>query len=446
MNTPPPSCPLCTEDGGSLVWQNRLLRVVIVNDGGLPGYTRVIWQAHKAEMTDLDASDRDILMQTTFLVESVQRQVLLADKVNLASLGNMTPHLHWHIIPRWRDDPWFPDSVWTPQRTHTDAAARQWGERSSILNALQGEYTAALRTRLEHSAVADPAGSPSPDRDGKRENHNTATPGSRRTPPSPAAAMPASERQDSTAVPAQGTDNRLRELPGQQLASLHPDWRTALDTPEAKAALQRLDSFLAERLQQDAVIYPARVFRALELLAPSDVRVVILGQDPYHGPGQAQGLAFSVPDRCPAPPSLRNMFNQLAREYPERPRRRHNDLSDWSRQGVLLLNTSLSVEQGAAGSHARKGWEAVTDALIQAVARDPQPKVFMLWGNHAQSKQGLLDAAGQTHQVLRSNHPSPLSALRPPRPFIGCSHFSLANTWLSAQGQPPIDWLGPDIV
>lgn len=443
MSTPPLSCVLCTEDGGSLVWQNRRLRVVIVNDGGLPGYTRVIWNDHKAEMTDLDASDRDILMQTAFLVESVQRQVLLADKVNLASLGNMTPHLHWHIIPRWRDDPWFPDSIWTPQRTQSDAAAKQWGERISILNALQGEYTAALRTRLERAAVVDPDGSSGRGPTRNWENHNTPPRGSRRTLPSPAAVIPAGERQDAAAVPAQGVDNRLRELPGQQLASLHPDWRAALDTPEANTALQRLDSFLAERLQKGAVIYPARVFRALELLAPADVRVVILGQDPYHGPGQAQGLAFSVPDHCPAPPSLRNMFNELAREYPERPRRRHNDLSDWSRQGVLLLNTSLSVEKGAAGSHARKGWEVVTDALIQAVARDPQPKVFMLWGNHAQSKQGLLDAAGQAHKVLRSNHPSPLSALRPPRPFIGCSHFSLANAWLAAQGQPPIDWLGP---
>lgn len=172
------------------------------------------------------------------------------------------------------------------------------------------------------------------------------------------------------------------------------------------------------------------------------MRVVILGQDPYHGPGQAQGLSFSVPDTVPAPPSLRNMFNELAQEFPDRPRRRRNDLSDWARQGVLLLNTSLTVEQGAAGSHARKGWEQVTDALIDAVARSPQPTVFLLWGSHAQSKAAAIEANGTACKLLMANHPSPLSALRPPRPFIGCGHFSKANAWLESQGQAPIDWVG----
>ncbi|NYT22282.1 uracil-DNA glycosylase [Alcaligenaceae bacterium] len=443
MSGPSASCPLCAESGGSLVWQNDVLRVVIVNDAGLPGYTRVIWHAHVPEMTDLDARQRGHLMRIVFLVEGVQRQVLLADKVNLASLGNMTPHLHWHVIPRWRDDPWFPDSIWAPHRARDEKDAAQWGERGGILNALQGEYAAALRTRLEHSAVSDSTDSPHP---AGRENRRA--PGSSGQNPAPPHRSETGERggdQRGGAVPpAQGSDNRLRELPGRQLAALHPEWRAALDTPEVTAALRRLDQFLAERLEKGAVIYPARVFRALELLAPADVRVVILGQDPYHGPGQAQGLAFSVPDRCPAPPSLRNMFNELAREYPDRRMRRHNDLSDWSRQGVLLLNTSLSVEQGAAGSHARKGWEIVTDALIQAMAASPRPKVFMLWGSHAQGKQPLLTAAGQEHKIMRANHPSPLSALRPPRPFIGCGHFSQANDWLAARGQEPVDWVGTD--
>lgn len=237
-------------------------------------------------------------------------------------------------------------------------------------------------------------------------------------------------------------DNSLRDLPGQQLVNLDREWRATLDTPASRDALAKLDRFLAERLSAGATIFPHRVFRALEEVTPSQARVVILGQDPYHGPGQAHGLAFSVPEGCRTPPSLRNMFAELAREYPDRPPRRRNDLSDWSQQGVLLLNTSLTVEQGVAGSHARKGWEAITDALIAAVARDPQPKVFMLWGNHAQSKQALIEAAGGQCKVLRANHPSPLSALRPPRPFIGCGHFSQANAWLSTQGVTPIDWVG----
>lgn len=237
-------------------------------------------------------------------------------------------------------------------------------------------------------------------------------------------------------------DNRLADLPGQQIGSLDSGWRSALQTPATRLALAKLDTFLGTRLAAGATIYPARVFRALEYLPPQDVRVVILGQDPYHGPGQAQGLAFSVPDQCPTPPSLRNMFAELARLYPGRPARRRNDLSDWVRQGVLLLNATLTVEHGQAGSHARKGWETITDALIDAVAATQGPKVFMLWGNHAQGKQPRIEAAGGTNLILRANHPSPLSARRPPRPFLGCGHFEQANAWLAAQGCTQIDWLG----
>ena len=236
-------------------------------------------------------------------------------------------------------------------------------------------------------------------------------------------------------------DNRLRELPGRQLAALHPHWREILEAPPAREALARLDQFLAAQLEQNLTIYPRRIFRALETLTPQDVRVVILGQDPYHGPGQAQGLAFSVPDACATPPSLRNIFNELAREYPDQPPRRHNDLSDWARQGVLLLNASLTVEKGAAGSHARKGWEIVTDTIIAAVAQCSRPKVFMLWGNHAQSKQAGIEAVARDFLILRANHPSPLSARRPPRPFIGCGHFTQANAWLAARGDSSIRWL-----
>lgn len=203
---------------------------------------------------------------------------------------------------------------------------------------------------------------------------------------------------------------------------------------------------LHKRLAQGAVVYPSRPFRALDALQPKDVRVVILGQDPYHGPGQAQGLAFSVPDGFKRPPSLRNILQEIEREYPTdhselvlASNLLKNDLSRWAQQGVLLLNTSLTVEDGQPASHARAGWETVTDALMAAVAQDPAPKVFMLWGAHAQAKRALIAGHGD-HLVLMANHPSPLSARRPPKPFVGCDHFRLANAWLSQHNSQVIDW------
>jgi uracil-DNA glycosylase len=203
---------------------------------------------------------------------------------------------------------------------------------------------------------------------------------------------------------------------------------------------------LQTRLAQGAVVYPARPFRALDALQPKDVRVVILGQDPYHGPGQAQGLAFSVPDGFKRPPSLRNILQEIEREYPTDHSKLvlasnllKNDLSRWAQQGVLLLNTSLTVEDGQPASHARAGWETVTDALMAEVAQDPAPKVFMLWGAHAQAKRALIAGHGD-HLVLMANHPSPLSARRPPVPFVGCGHFGLANTWLAQHSSQVIDW------
>lgn len=435
------NCALCVEDGGMLIWRSPLFRVIAVDEPDLPGYTRVIWHKHVPEMSDLAATDQQELMKAVFLVESVQRRILAADKVNLASLGNLTPHLHWHVIPRWRDDPWFPDSIWAPRRERDETGLTSWRERHEALAALQGEYAAALRVSLEQTfntasqdrptATQMPSQQPATNRYKVDMNKSSSA---------PQADVRANTTSGRVARTGQAS-NQLQELPGQQLADLHPGWRAALDTPTARDALVRLDAFLQQRLHEGAVIYPARVFRALEELAPEDVRVVILGQDPYHGPGQAQGLAFSVPDNCPAPPSLRNIFNELAQEYPDLPPRRRNDLSDWSRQGVLLLNTSLTVEQGAAGSHARKGWEAITDVLIDVVAASPHPKAFLLWGNHAQSKQAAIEAKGNSCRIFKANHPSPLSALRPPRPFIGCGHFFQANAWLSAQGQQPIDWM-----
>lgn len=235
-------------------------------------------------------------------------------------------------------------------------------------------------------------------------------------------------------------DNRLTpNTLAAQAAELPAAWQTAFAPKPVADALAAAIAHVEKRLAEGAVVYPSAPFRALQGLAPSGVRVVILGQDPYHGPGQAQGLAFSVPDDCRRPPSLRNIFNELAVEFPGMCPPAGNDLSRWADQGVLLLNTSLTVEDGLPASHAKRGWETVTDALIALVARDPAPKVFMLWGAHAQAKRMLLpDDSG--HLVLAANHPSPLSARRPPVPFLGCGHFRITNEWLVNQGKNPIDW------
>ncbi|OIQ69680.1 uracil-DNA glycosylase [mine drainage metagenome] len=198
---------------------------------------------------------------------------------------------------------------------------------------------------------------------------------------------------------------------------------------ESKTGLSLL-AFLRQRLHAGAVVFPPQPLRALELTAPEQVRVVILGQDPYHGRGQAEGLAFSVAPGVALPPSLRNIFKELQRDLGETPPafpHPGGSLVRWARHGVLLLNTCLTVEEGQPASHSGKGWEVLTDAVIEAVSQNAAPAVFMLWGNHAQSKAGLIDAS--RHLVLRANHPSPLSALRAPVPFIGCGHFSQARAW-----------------
>ena len=221
-----------------------------------------------------------------------------------------------------------------------------------------------------------------------------------------------------------------------------PDWRPVTDAFFASAIGQALGRHIEARLAAGAVIYPPQPLRALALTALADTRVVILGQDPYHGPGQAEGLAFSVAPGVRLPPSLRNIFKEIARESGQvfvPPA--HGSLVAWAQQGVLLLNTSLTVEQGAAGSHAGLGWELLTDALIQALSDDARPKAFLLWGAHAQAKRSLLDE--RRHRVLVSNHPSPLSALKGPTPFIGNGHFGLVNRFLSDSGQVSVSWL-PD--
>ena len=218
------------------------------------------------------------------------------------------------------------------------------------------------------------------------------------------------------------------------LAEVPADWQACLSTWRASAAGQALVAHVEGRLAAGVTIYPADPFRALHLTPLDTVQVVILGQDPYHGPDQAEGLAFSVPRGQKLPPSLRNIFVEQARDLglavPA-----HGHLGHWARQGVLLLNTCLTVEDGQPASHAKRGWEPLTDALIEAVARRPRPTVFMLWGAHAQAKAALVEAAAPgRHQLMLANHPSPLSARRPPRPFIGCGHFS------AAQALAEVDW------
>lgn len=218
------------------------------------------------------------------------------------------------------------------------------------------------------------------------------------------------------------------------LALPDTDWRPVVEAWADSPVGQKLQAFLAERAAAGATIYPPEPLRALTLTPLAATRVVILGQDPYHGPGQAEGLSFSVPEGVPFPPSLRNIFKEIQRDL-GKPFPPNGSLVRWAEGGTLLLNAVLTVEDGQPASHANRGWEVLTDALIKAAAMDPAPKVFMLWGAYAQAKAPLIEAARRDHLVLKSNHPSPLSALKPPRPFIGCGHFSTAKAWLEERGR-----------
>ncbi|AVO40822.1 uracil-DNA glycosylase [Simplicispira suum] len=214
-----------------------------------------------------------------------------------------------------------------------------------------------------------------------------------------------------------------------------PGWQPLVDGFFGSPAGAQLLVFLRERLAAGASIFPPQPLRALELTPPEKVRVVILGQDPYHGRGQAHGLAFSVAPGVALPPSLRNIFKEIERDLGTPPPAfpvPGGSLVAWAEQGALLLNTTLTVEEGQPASHARRGWELLTDALIAHIAGGVQPVVFMLWGAHAQSKRALITAP--QHLVLCANHPSPLSALRPPVPFIGCGHFGQARAFRRAHG------------
>lgn len=221
--------------------------------------------------------------------------------------------------------------------------------------------------------------------------------------------------------------------------AIPPSWRPALEPVLATPAARGLAAWLGEEEAAGRTIYPPgdSRFRALELTPLDAVKVVILGQDPYHGPGQAMGLSFSVPEAVTVPPSLINIFKELEADCGIA-RTAHGDLSGWARQGVLLLNTALSVEANKAGSHAKRGWEAITDACLAAVAARPQPCVFILWGSHAQGSLLRIPEIGAArHCTIRNPHPSPLSAYRG---FFGSRPFSRANEFLIATGQTAIDW------
>ena len=213
---------------------------------------------------------------------------------------------------------------------------------------------------------------------------------------------------------------------------IEQSWKEALADEFGKPYFESLVRFLHEEKGAGKRIFPpgSQIFRAFDLTPVKDVKVVILGQDPYHGPGQAHGLSFSVPEGVPAPPSLKNIFKEIETDlmsgYP--------NLEKWARQGVLLLNAVLTVRSGEAASHSRIGWQEFTDAVIKYISDNCEGVVFMLWGNFARTKAELIDRS--RHVVLEAAHPSPLAR----GAFFGCRHFSRANAALVASGRAPVDW------
>jgi uracil-DNA glycosylase len=220
---------------------------------------------------------------------------------------------------------------------------------------------------------------------------------------------------------------------------LEPSWKARVGDYLQRDEMQALAAFRRQRKAAGARIYPPgpRIFAALDATPFDAAKVVVLGQDPYHGAGQAHGLCFSVLPGVPVPPSLDNIFKELQRDLGIG-RADHGCLLPWARQGVLLLNAVLSVEAGRAGAHQGKGWEGFTDHIVEVLSREREVLVFMLWGSYAQAKGRVIDR--QRHCILRAPHPSPLSAHRG---FLGCGHFSAANRWLQGRGLAPIDWRLP---
>mgnify|MGYP003620575919 FL=1 len=220
---------------------------------------------------------------------------------------------------------------------------------------------------------------------------------------------------------------------------LEPSWKARIGDWLQRPEMRELSAFLRQRKAAGARIYPPgpQIFAAFDATPFDAVKVVILGQDPYHGPGQAHGLCFSVLPGVPVPPSLANIFKELNADLGIAPPD-HGCLLPWARQGVLLLNAVLTVEEGRAGAHQGKGWEGFTDHAIETLAHEREGLVFLLWGSYAQAKGKVIDT--RRHRVLRAPHPSPLSAHRG---FLGCGHFSATNQYLAQRGLSPIDWRLP---
>jgi len=220
---------------------------------------------------------------------------------------------------------------------------------------------------------------------------------------------------------------------------LEPGWKARVGDYLQREDMQQLRAFLGERIRKGANVFPpmSQVFAALDATPFDKVKVVVLGQDPYHGLGQAHGLCFSVQHGTAVPPSLENIFKELHRDLGiARPS--HGCLTHWAEQGVLLLNAVLTVEEGRAGAHQGKGWEGFTDHIVEVLNREREHLVFLLWGSYAQAKGKMIDTS--KHRVLKAPHPSPLSAHRG---FIGCGHFSKTNEYLARNGMTPIDWSLP---
>ncbi len=219
---------------------------------------------------------------------------------------------------------------------------------------------------------------------------------------------------------------------------LEPSWLEVLGKEFEQDYMIKLKQFLKTEKESGQIIYPkgSDIFNAFNTTPFDEVKVVILGQDPYHGPNQAHGLSFSVQKGVPTPPSLQNIYKELATDIPGFQIPKTGDLTEWAKQGVLLLNATLSVRAGMAGSHQKKGWEKFTDTVIKTISDKKSGVVFILWGNYAQSKAELID--GTKHLIIKSTHPSPLAVSR--GGFFGSKPFSKTNEYLEKQGKKPINW------